>query len=779
MSNLHNSQVIVPGLQPVVQASVENLFAGDHRYSIPDHQRPYRWTTDEVQTLLDDVYKRWKKFNGHESLAKYYQFNAITWFDDSGRRVIFDGQQRVTTLYLLLAGSLKVIVETLKAEALDDCVREHLEAAKQTLLGALRTTNMSGGISLRLVDQFTESNEVLQSIVKAASAGELVKLGDGYSRAYRAVLEWIASHFKEETEAERALELTQYLTYLMKFGVFSVHQVESEEDGWDAFDKANNRGRPLTEADRLKHWLWGAAKEGHRQQLVAEWNAMMLAVRKKGLELDEVLSLVLTADFARPTKSDPTISKKHIFKAVTSGPARAKAEMGPAAFTAELHSASKVALLVMDGYDAHGKPTPALQVARRLYGKVPTQVVPLLIAARHTSSSIFEGYSAAILDAWFVHNASAALPTVFTKARASWLPAVRRISNDQDLAAFAANSLQPFKSDGAAGFANWFRTLSLRDADGKKSPKTEKMVRFVLGRCEEKLREEIDGATSRPAAFTAYYLGPNPNAQIEHILPEMFDEEEVDASFGGIDSATDLAQTIGNLTLLTRKENGTANNKSYIEKLSQVYDRSKFCLARVLHTQSTGTVGSLLTARAAWDIDAVRARHAELYSVVCRALEVPAVESFAAGTPSAKTNRLGFRLVQADSGATLVSLARSIAEGKSAKEQREVLRSAGLDPERQYSYYASALRELGIIVKVNKQYELSPAMDATPTELTVAGIILEHPASKLILSTGEAGFTKTALAKYDRSATTTERQVKSHVALLDWARDVVAQTSAS
>lgn len=63
-------------------------------FFIPSYQRGYRWTADEVTKLLDDIW---------ESTGKRYSLQPIVVKSlGGGKWELIDGQQRLTTLWLLL-----------------------------------------------------------------------------------------------------------------------------------------------------------------------------------------------------------------------------------------------------------------------------------------------------------------------------------------------------------------------------------------------------------------------------------------------------------------------------------------------------------------------------------------------------------------------------------------------------------------------------------------------------------------------------------------------------
>jgi hypothetical protein len=71
------------------------------RYRIPSYQRGYRWTVDEVTQLLEDV----NEFrSGHRSPEEFYCLQPIVLLPKpgTGESEVVDGQQRLTTLLLIL-----------------------------------------------------------------------------------------------------------------------------------------------------------------------------------------------------------------------------------------------------------------------------------------------------------------------------------------------------------------------------------------------------------------------------------------------------------------------------------------------------------------------------------------------------------------------------------------------------------------------------------------------------------------------------------------------------
>lgn len=85
---------------PLKKVSIEELFIGGEKatYEIPIYQRNYAWEKDEISTLVQDIYDAYKK----DSNRPYYIGTLVSYHKGDRVFEIIDGQQRLTTLRLLL-----------------------------------------------------------------------------------------------------------------------------------------------------------------------------------------------------------------------------------------------------------------------------------------------------------------------------------------------------------------------------------------------------------------------------------------------------------------------------------------------------------------------------------------------------------------------------------------------------------------------------------------------------------------------------------------------------
>lgn len=71
------------------------------RFWVRSYQRGYRWGTDEVGKLLDDIAESLQEYESHRSSGNYCLQPVVVRVLEDGRYELIDGQQRLTTLYLV------------------------------------------------------------------------------------------------------------------------------------------------------------------------------------------------------------------------------------------------------------------------------------------------------------------------------------------------------------------------------------------------------------------------------------------------------------------------------------------------------------------------------------------------------------------------------------------------------------------------------------------------------------------------------------------------------
>jgi hypothetical protein len=217
--------------------TVRELLSG-RKYSIDYYQREYKWQKEQVADLLEDLTAKF--FESHEegnersAVADYshYFLGSIIISDKDGQKFIIDGQQRLTTLTLLL-----IYLE-----------HEIEDAEQKGQIADLIFSQKYGKRSFNL--DIPERTACMEALYK----GEEFHEANGLDAVTNILARYadIEDMFGDEL---KGAALPYYIDWLME----NVHLVEitaySDGDAYTIFETMNDRGLSLTPADMLKGYL--------------------------------------------------------------------------------------------------------------------------------------------------------------------------------------------------------------------------------------------------------------------------------------------------------------------------------------------------------------------------------------------------------------------------------------------------------------------------------------------------------------------------------------------
>lgn len=92
-------QINMANLLYSVREVFSNYLKDCKHYRIPPYQRGYKWEAHDVSRLLDDI----KEFDPGDDADKFYCLQNITLVEKDGNYNVVDGQQRLTTLAVILS----------------------------------------------------------------------------------------------------------------------------------------------------------------------------------------------------------------------------------------------------------------------------------------------------------------------------------------------------------------------------------------------------------------------------------------------------------------------------------------------------------------------------------------------------------------------------------------------------------------------------------------------------------------------------------------------------
>lgn len=228
------------------QKSIRDLLSDKHTdFLIPDYQRPYAWGDDECATLWDDLFAFAFPDDDYEAFDsktdEYFLGPIVTFKNGDGKLEIIDGQQRLTTIMLLLRAFYDKFANMKDKQSVK---------TRETIAECVWKTDEFGEPDL---DQLKIDSEVASDNDKTEFLSIL--------RTGRVERKWKSAYARNfDFFRERISDMVdQWPTYLVYLATRTLNNVillpieaESQDTALRIFSTLNDRGLPLSDADIFK-----------------------------------------------------------------------------------------------------------------------------------------------------------------------------------------------------------------------------------------------------------------------------------------------------------------------------------------------------------------------------------------------------------------------------------------------------------------------------------------------------------------------------------------------
>jgi uncharacterized protein with ParB-like and HNH nuclease domain len=249
------------------QNVVDLLKSGkDHPFVIPEYQRPYAWSDDEIITLFDDIWNFSIERTTPEGANTYFLGSIVSFENEKGEKEIIDGQQRITSLFLLLrAVYAKLEQEENKTKEVLNFISKIQPALwlENELTGEVDKTK----ILLRSEVATDHGNEILRKILETGVADKTAK--DNYSRNFNKFLE-----LYDEKAKNSSLQMFYFINALLNYSILLPISADSQDTALTIFSTLNNRGLPLSDADIFKSHLYKQLDAQNKKEFANKWKEL-------------------------------------------------------------------------------------------------------------------------------------------------------------------------------------------------------------------------------------------------------------------------------------------------------------------------------------------------------------------------------------------------------------------------------------------------------------------------------------------------------------------------
>ncbi|MGX7724148.1 DUF262 domain-containing protein [Rhodococcus sp. 5G237] len=240
------------------EVPLNKVFCGDYDFHIPEYQRPYAWQVEQADQLLEDLVEAMDR-GGDEP----YFLGSIVLVKspNAARAEVIDGQQRLTTLTILLA--------VLRDSTTNPELAKQIDAMLQEQGSLMLDLESKPRLALRARDrEFFAEHVQSPSGIKLL---EYVKPGNLRTDAQRAIHGNGRALFGtiSEWDEGRRLQLTKMLAARTFLVVVTTPDLASAHR---IFSVMNSRGLDLSAADIFKARVVGDVAESRRDEYADRWD---------------------------------------------------------------------------------------------------------------------------------------------------------------------------------------------------------------------------------------------------------------------------------------------------------------------------------------------------------------------------------------------------------------------------------------------------------------------------------------------------------------------------
>lgn len=525
--------------------NLNDILGNGKIYKVPLFQRDYSWEQDNWEDLWNDI------THAAEKRAIHYMGSVVLQSSEGKEYLIIDGQQRFTTLSIIILAIINAI-QQLANNGIDvDANNERVDILMRQYVGQKDPSSLRYSSKLFL----NENNDGFYQtrLLSFRAPINERKLSDSEKLMWSAY-QFFRQKISENPKLDKGENLASFLNNVIgELMMFIQITVEDELSAYTVFETLNSRGVELTATDLLKNFLLSLVAKSNTdlKQVKTQWKKIIDTIGLK--EFPVFLRYFLVA-------TRKPVTKEYLFKEVKSS-IKTGQDVFDLLDQLEAYAYNYVALGNPEdevwNQDKENRSAISILKALRV-----TQWKPLaMVAMQKLDVSEFKKFLQAIISLSYRYNVIAKLQTnemdkVYSKAAINLykrpIGHIAEILNDvKDL----------YVSD--EEFKNYFALKQFTPNSNDK-----KLARYTL----YKIEAQVSG--------NAYDFETD-TGTIEHILPESypaiwqaeFTEEEYERN----------VYLLGNLTLLeASKNNKDAADRPFEEKKS-VFHRSKYGITNSLN----------------------------------------------------------------------------------------------------------------------------------------------------------------------------------------------------
>lgn len=236
----------------------------EHLFIIPEYQRPYAWDEEQIQTLFSDLKEFAERDMFKNDKQMYFLGCIVSYINSNDEQEVIDGQQRITSLMLLLRALYNKFSNSSDMRALNlSSVISPCIWKKEDISGEIHYDQIL--IESRVMNN--DGNEVLRNILKDGKAD--LKAKDNYSKNFLILEKLIDEYSKEDPSM-----MYSFANAILRRSILLPISADSQDTALTIFSTLNNRGKSLSDADIFKANIYSTLSDEKRKGFILKWQEL-------------------------------------------------------------------------------------------------------------------------------------------------------------------------------------------------------------------------------------------------------------------------------------------------------------------------------------------------------------------------------------------------------------------------------------------------------------------------------------------------------------------------
>jgi uncharacterized protein with ParB-like and HNH nuclease domain len=249
------------------------------KFIIPDYQRPYKWDIEKCETLWNDVVE-----NSEHPDDDYFLGTIVTYKNAEervGNLEVIDGQQRITSFFLLLRAFYKKLEDMAESKEVIGLKRQ-IEPCLWNIDKISQEVNDKTEIHIKSRVATENDNETFHSILRNGILAENAK--DNYSKNYAFFVKKC-----DEYAANEPLRWYDLIVFILNNCVLLPIECDKQDTALTIFSTLNDRGMPLSDADIFKAKLYRhCGNDEDRHIFTQQWTELSEICESAKLSIDDI-----------------------------------------------------------------------------------------------------------------------------------------------------------------------------------------------------------------------------------------------------------------------------------------------------------------------------------------------------------------------------------------------------------------------------------------------------------------------------------------------------------